>query len=179
MHERKKLREAEYFYSRMIEEQENRDNFTHNLSAFLSPARSVLQYTYTEAKTKSGGQQWYGNHISASSILKFFRDKRDINIHTEPIHPLAEYKLTLTETIHLSASVSVTVTDKDGNIKQQDSSDEPEPKSKGAAPPAVLEIRYKFDDWAGNEDILTLCQMYIQELEDVIKDGIHKGFITG
>jgi len=179
MHEEKKIREAKYFYSRMIEEQKNRDNFTYNLSAFLSCARSVLQYVLEEARPKPGGQQWYDNHISARTILKFFKDKRDINIHTEPIKPLAHYNLTITDTIHLSESLSITVRDKDGNIKQQYSSDEPKPKPKEPETPAALEIKYKFDDWVGSEDILTLCQMYIQELEDIVKDGIHRGFVTG
>ena len=42
-----------------------------------------------------------------------------------------------------------------------------------------LQKRFKFDDWTGNEDVLTLCQIYIQELDVVIKDGVAKGFITG
>ena len=180
MHEKKKLEEAKYFYSKMIEEQRHRENFTYNLSAFLSSARSVLLYALDETKTKSGGQQWYDNCISASNILGFFRDKRDINIHTEPIQPQAHYKLELSETIHLSGSISITVTDKDGNIKQQYSSNKPEPlPKKESQTPAVMQIKYKFNGWVGSEDVLTLCQMYIQELENLIKDGVNKGFITG
>lgn len=173
----KKIREAKYFYSRMIEERRNRDNFTYNLSAFLSCARSVLQYALEEARTKTRGQQWYDNYVSARTILKFFKDKRDINVHTEPIRPLAHYNLRITETLHLSESLSITVRDKDGNIKQQYTSDEPKPRKPEAQ--SNLEIQYKFDDWPGSEDILTLCKMYIQELEDIVKDGIQKGFITG
>jgi len=178
MHESKKLRETKYFYSKMIEEQGHRENFTHNLSAFLSSARSVLQYALNEAKTKPGGQQWYDNRISASPVLKFFKDKRDVNIHTEPIQPQAHYKLELTETIHLSESVSITITDKDGNIKKQYSSSEPEPMPKEPETPAVMEIKYKFNDWVGSEDVFALCQMYVQELENIVKDGVNKGFIA-
>jgi len=171
MHERKKFREAEYFYSKMIEEQERREKFTYSLSAFLSSARSVLQYTLKEAKTKSGGGQWYDNLILTSPVLKFFKDKRDINIHTEPIQPLAHYKSEFSVNIHLSASVSVTVMDKDGNIKEQYSSGEPEPIPKDLEIPEVMEIKYKFDDWVGSEDVLTLCKMYIQELDLTFKDN--------
>lgn len=179
MYERKKLMEAKYFYSKMVEEQGNRDNFTYNLSAFLSSARSVLQYALNEAKTKQGGQQWYDNIISVSPVLKFFKDKRDIDIHIEPIRPEAHLTATLTKTLHLSDSVLVTVKDKEGNIKQQHSSDKPEPKPNKPETPAVLEVSYKFDDWGGSEEVLTLCQRYIQQLEGVIKDGIAKGFVTG
>jgi hypothetical protein len=179
MHEREKIKEAKYFYNKMLEEQGNKDNFRHNLSAFLSSARSVLQYALEVAKTKQGGNQWYGNRISAGYIIKFLKDKRDINIHAEPIQPQAHHKLTITHTLHLSDSLSITVTDKNGNIKSQYHSDEPEPKPKEPETPIVLETRYKFADWSGNEDIPTLCQIYVQELEDVVEDGIRKGFITG
>ena len=178
MHERKKFREAEYCYSKMIEGQGHRENFTYNLSAFLSSARSVLQYALKEAVTKAGGKQWYDNRISASAVLKFFKDKRDINIHTELIQPQEHYKLKSKDTIHLSDSVLINVMDKDRNIKQQYSSGAPEPMPKESETPAVMEIKYKFDDWVGSEDILTLCQMYVQELENAIKDGVNKGFIT-
>ncbi len=84
MHERKKFREAEYFYSKMIEGQGHRENFTYNLSAFLSSARSVLQYALNEVKAKTGGKKWYDDRISASAVMKFFKDKRDINSTPNP-----------------------------------------------------------------------------------------------
>jgi hypothetical protein len=31
-------------------------------------------------------------------------------------------------------------------------------------------VEYAFDDWSGREDVLTLCQSCIQELEKVISD---------
>jgi len=180
MHERKKIEEAKYFYSKMIEEQIHRENFIYNLSAFLSSARSVLQYALNEAKTKVEGQNWYDNLISTSTISKFFKGKRDINIHTEPIKTQAHYKLELKDTLHISDSVSVILRDKDGNIKQRYSSDKPEQlQQKNPQTSEIIEIKYKFDDWAGTEDVLALCQMYIQELEILIKDGVNKGFITG
>ena len=55
MYEQEKLGEANYFYSRMLSEAVDRDAFIFNLSAFLSSARSVLQYAFKEAQTKSGG----------------------------------------------------------------------------------------------------------------------------
>ena len=69
--------------------------------------------------------------------------------------------------------------DKNRNIKQQYSSGVLEPMPKESETQAVMEIKYKFDDWVGSEDILTLCQIYVQELENATKDGVNKGFITG
>ena len=106
----------------MVEEQRNRDNFTHNLSAFLASSRSVLQYTLLEAEKTNGGQKWYESYMLTSSILKFFKDKRDINIHTKPVSLIAKYEASFKETLCISDSVSVILTDKNGNINQQHSS---------------------------------------------------------
>ena len=50
MNEYTKLKEAQYFNSEMVKKQLNRDSFNYNLSAFLSSARSILQYALEEAK---------------------------------------------------------------------------------------------------------------------------------
>jgi len=178
MNERKKLTEAKYFYSRMVEEQRNRDNFSHNLSAFLSSSRSVLQYAFSEVEKNNDGQKWYESHMSANSILRFFKDKRDINIHAKPVSPIAKYDATLKETLGISDAVSVILRDKNGNIKKQHSS-ESQSKSESTKDQAIIQVNYEFDDWNGNEDVLALCQKYLQELERLIEDGVSKGFITG
>lgn len=45
--------------------------------------------------------------------------------------------------------------------------------------PGTGEVRYEFSDWSGNEDVFNLCQKYIQELKNVVKEGKSKGFIKG
>lgn len=57
MNEKDKLEEARWFYAEMVKRQENRKIFKYNLSAFLSSARSVMQYSLKEAKTKNGGNK--------------------------------------------------------------------------------------------------------------------------
>jgi hypothetical protein len=49
MNEKEKLGEASYFYTKMIEEQEDKDAFRFNLSTPPSSARSVRQYAKKEA----------------------------------------------------------------------------------------------------------------------------------
>jgi hypothetical protein len=187
MNEKKKLDEAKYFYSKMSSEQEIRDAFTFNLSAFLSATRSILQYALEEAKNKQGGQIWYDNLMKSSLELRFFKDKRDLNIHEKPIHPKAHYILHAETGGYLTSfgSVSMTVYDKDGNIKQQVQSNpnpaipEITPTKNTNSEPIPNEVKYYFDNWTGTEDVLTLCQKCILELENVINDGISQGFITG
>ena len=53
------------------------ENFQYELSAFLSAARSILQYSLKEAQHKSGGQKWYDDYIAGSAILVFFKDKSE------------------------------------------------------------------------------------------------------
>jgi len=180
MNERKKLDEAKYFYSRMVEEQRNRDNFIHNLSAFLSSSRSVLQYALLEAQKTNEGQKWYESCMSASSILKFFKDKRDVNIHFRPVTIFAEHSVVIKETLGISDSVSVILRDKNGNVKRQHST-ESHPKLMDTKDQhaTIHRLDYKFDDWNEDEEVLTLCQKYLQELERLIDDGVSKGFISG
>lgn len=181
MHEKAKLDEAKYFYDRMVEEQSNVKDFKCNLSAFLSSSRSVLQYALGEAKKIRGGQKWYDSFISSSPILRFFKDKRDINIHTEPIEPQKDYSAAMVETMSISDSVSVVLTDKNGRVKQRAGS-KPQIGAEGEKAdkkPAIIQVKYNFTDWSGKEDILMLCQKYIQEIEKMVNDGIRKGFIKG
>jgi hypothetical protein len=180
MNERRKLAEAKYFYSRMVEEQSNRDNFSHNLSAFLSSARSVLQYAFSELELKENkeGKKWYDSCVSASPILRFFKDKRDINIHTEPVSPVKNTHLTLKDTLGISDWVLVIHRDKNGNIIQQHSN-EFHSKSESTKGQVTRQVEYKFSDWKGDESVLALCQKYLQELERFIENGVSEGFITG
>jgi hypothetical protein len=183
MSKKAKIKEAEYFLARMKVEQDNRENFEFNLSAFLSAARSVLQYAYDEVK-KAGTREmrWYENSVSASPILGYFKDKRDNNVHIEPVKPQANYHVEFHEVIILSDSFEDEVRDKNGKVIARGSSEKPKPepeKQKKQKVPTKEEVKYKFRDWTGNEDVLTLCERYIQELEKVVQDGVSKGFITG
>ena len=181
MNEKTKLKEAKYFYAKMLNEQGNRDAFVYNLSA----ARSVLQYALEEARVKKDGQKWYEKLMISSPLLKFFKDERDINIHAEPVLPKAHYTLYAEagNYILMSGSVTMIVRDKEGNIKQQtkvsaDSSAEQE-KTVQKSISKPNEVRYFFDNWMGHEDILTLSKRCLEEIERAINDGIMQGFIVG
>ncbi|MBU1180527.1 hypothetical protein KJ885_06295 [Patescibacteria group bacterium] len=73
MDEKKKLGEAKYFFKLMSRNKKNKEKFLYNVSAFLTAARSILQYSLEEAKNKSNGQFWYDNYISRNIILQFFK----------------------------------------------------------------------------------------------------------
>lgn len=179
MKELTKLAEAKYFYDRMLAEFDNRENLTYNLSAFLSAARSVLQYALKEVRAKTGGQQWYDEHIAKSSVLSFFKDKRDINIHFESVKPVQHTKITATATVYVSASVHVVHRDKNGNVLYESPPEVTKPKPREPEPPPVVRTEYRFADWTGSEDLITLSQMYLDELHRVVEDGIRRSLLTG
>jgi hypothetical protein len=178
MYEQAKLAEARHFYFRMLAELNDREIFTYNLSAFLSSARSVMQYALEEAKPKTGGQQWYDSQMAASPVLSFFRDKRDINVHFEPLKPVQHTNIAVTTTVHLSASVSITHLDANGNMLYQSPPETHEPEPRTPDAPPVVTTRYRFADWADSENVMTLSQMYLDELQRVVEDGVRNGFLT-
>jgi len=180
MNEKEKLEEARYFYAEMVKHQEDRKVFKHNLSAFLSAARSVMQYALKEVETKKNvGKKWYNDWMKSSYVLKFFRDKRNFNIHTAPIDPRKHVKIHTIVVVSVSESVHIKVTDKNGKVKEEREIKEKPKPHEGPKSSVKSESRYEFDDWKEPEDLITLCKVYIQELENVVQDGISKKFITG
>ena len=177
MYEESKLKEARYFYSRMVSEIDNRQNFIFDLSAFLSAARSVLQYALEEAQNMPGGQQWYDNQMASSAVLKFFKDKRDISVHIQPIQVSQHTSIQLTELVHISESIHIKKFDQNGKLIGEYSSEPSQPSPVSDIPP-IVNHRFTFPDWCGNEDVLELCDLYLKQLDHVVADGQSKGFLT-
>jgi hypothetical protein len=179
MHERNKLNEATYFHRRMADERLSGDPFLYNLSAFLSASRSVLQYAHREANTKKGGSKWYSSQIQARPVLQFFRDKRDVNIHQEPVVPTKHAYVKVPATLHLSGSLEVRQFDSNG-ILWETRRLEGVPRSPVESAPVEVAVAYtKFSDWSGPEDLMELCQKYLDELGSLVEDGISRGFLSG
>lgn len=184
MNEKEKLKEAKYFYSQMSRNKRNKEKFLHNLSAFLTAARSILQYSLEEAKNKNNGQSWYDNYISNDRVLKFFKEKRDKNTRVSPIKSKREVSLAVCEKLRITESVSGKLIKGNGNIvylrnlkSSKNSIFEDNIKKQKFSP--KIRYKYLFNDWSGNEDVLTLCKIYLKKLNYFIKDGIKKSFISG
>src|SRR5665647_662985 len=117
MYEKEKLNEANFFFSLMVKDQNNKQNFTNFLSAFLSSSRSVLQYARAEIEAKNKGLPWYNDYVSKHQPLGFFKDRRDINIHFVPVQPSLAINVTLHDSGSFSESVRVVKRDKDGTVE--------------------------------------------------------------
>lgn len=180
MSKRMKIKEAGYFLARMKDEKDNRENFEFNLSAFLSAARSVLQYTFEDTKkAKTDEMKWYESSVSGSSIVGYFKDKRDTNIHEERIRPRKDSEITITESAGVKESLSAKIKRADGNVEEKTILDDTETKQKPkkSKTSVVIKSTYRFNDWNGVGDVLNLCESYIKELKKIVQDGVSKGFI--
>lgn len=178
MHENAKVAEAEYFLNRMVEDKNDSQAFHFLLSAFLSAARSVLQYALEEVKGNPQAQQWYDSKISGTPILKFFKGKRDLNIHQEPVGTKRHLAIEAQVPIHISESVRVVITRENGTIETRESTSVPAPPRKGESKSSISS-KYFFNDWPGTEDAIILCQSYVVELRTLVEDGKTKRYIRG
>jgi hypothetical protein len=181
MHEANKLEEAEYFLMQMVSAAEDREAYKYNLSAFLSAARSVLNYAKTEAKQKSGSHVWLNNYESASPVVKFFIRRRDVNIHTEPVSPAKENQVHIEDTLHFSGTVEAVVIRNGTPVtgpQQQQSSRLAEGTNWPYPSKVTMSYAYRFSEWPGSEDLPTLCRIYLTELRRLVADGQSKGYLT-
>lgn len=178
MYENDKIAEAEFFLDLMFEANNDSRRFNFFLSAFLSAGRSVLQYALEEVKGTPQAQQWYDSKICGTPILKFFKGKRDLNIHQEPVGTNRHLAIEEQVPIHISESVRVVITREDGTTEIRGSSSVPVPPRKGESKSSISS-KYFFNDWPGPEDAITLCQSYILELRTLVEDGTTKRYISG
>jgi hypothetical protein len=161
----------------MMDVVEDPESFQFELSAFLSSARSILQYGNEEAITKPSGQAWYDGQVSGNPILKHFKDKRDINIHCEPVETNRQIEVTVTEHVNVSESLRIEIRREDGSVEVREHKDDPTP-IKPHSDESTIEIKYYFDDWSGQEDVINLSESYLVALEGFVTDGQTKGFLT-
>jgi len=168
MHEQHKIDEARYFLGQLRALVNERNAFNYNLSAFLAAARSALQYAHKEVQNDPNGRAWYDGQISGKPVVRFFRDKRDISIHANPIKPSAKISVSVTDRLVLSDSFSATIHRKDGSTETVVSQPPPPTPPTPDENESTAEYEYVFQDWSGNEDVVTLCEQYMIEVEALV-----------
>ncbi len=117
MHEQQKIDEAGYFLNRMQVVTNEPAAFRHEFSAFLSAARSALQYALAEAETKPRGQHWFDTQVATRPFIRFFKDKRDTNIHEKPVPPVTNADIGVHEHLGISEQVTIQVVRDDGTVE--------------------------------------------------------------
>jgi len=193
MNEKIKIKEAKYFLLRMKAVESNYEEFTYNLSAFLTSTRTVMQYCCEEA-TNNGQRPWYDSAMDSSDVLKFFKMTRDLVIHVVPCKLQKNVEVQV-PTLTTQASLQPVAISSSGNLVIGTPIQVPATQSAQA----ITIHTYKFDtDWydvitaqynandkafcqglCQSYDVMTFCQKYVDELDRVVTDGINKGYITG
>ncbi|MGD0200917.1 MAG: hypothetical protein ABSD27_09230, partial [Bryobacteraceae bacterium] len=64
MHEATKISEAQFFLGKMSEAREEETAYRYYASAFLTAARSILQYAHEESQAKPSGQAWFDGEVN-------------------------------------------------------------------------------------------------------------------
>ncbi len=161
---REKLAEARYFRAGMDRNANDLTPFKCELSAFLTAARTVLQYLRDECGN-AGRQGWYDNKM-ADQMFRFMGCQRNVNIHERPIEPRQNVTSTVEERVVLRDSFSITTTDEHGNVVQHEEIETTLPE----AVPTEIErtVEYRFADWTGQEDVPALCDKYVGALESIL-----------
>jgi hypothetical protein len=179
MHEGEKLTEAEHFLTRMEATANDPATFRRELSAFLTAARSVLQYADREARTRPGGQAWYENAIAGHPLIAFFKKKRDCNVHAEPVVPSNDATVRIESGLAFSGALGMVYMNPHGEVLERREPDQPAdfvPKAK-----RTLEVvyTYYFPETRHLGDVLSACRGYLGELRALVADGLAKAMISG
>ena len=167
---RNKLEEAKYFLLRMVEVVTNRTYFKHNLSAFLSAARSVTLIMQNEFDKIDGFKEWYirkQNQMSTDPGMHLMNKKRVMTIHQKPVKPRGQIDVSVKEIITITEHVVAVLTHKDGTVERI----EPKQSSHPLPSQSETEIRYRwFFEEIPNKDIITLSREYTLKLESIVRE---------
>lgn len=180
MSKRYKINEAKYFYDRMDETKGNPNYFRYNLSAFLSAARSVIQYAWEEVKggpnstAKPGAQTWFQSEVVSRPYFDDLGGIRNKNVHHYPIDPNKDVTIQIGETLNVSESILVYLNGK--LVSGDPGGSRTNARKKGASTTASHTYHFKE---LPDKDVFDVCKEYLDELDDFVKVGEAKGFITG
>lgn len=142
------------------------------LSAFITPARSVMQYIFASAEQRQRLKE-YNGMVSGNTVLKFFKEERDFNIHKAPIIPnkLATVDIAASITVGMKEEVKIELINGE-DYKEIVSSIESVDNLDNVEETIDSKVQYFFDKWKGEEDLVELCDKYILELEKMIREAL-------
>lgn len=153
-----KLEEAAFFLELMKRAAEKRP-FSYFLSAFLSAARSVLQYAHRETEVNPTAWKWYADAMAGSMLFQFFKEERNLNIHERPVAPTGHYVM-LAETGRFQARFS-------GEA----------PAVQAVAPSRPNMRTFYIADWQP-ETVEEVSDRYLAELRKLIEEGVRLGYVS-
>ena len=164
---RSKLLEAQYFLDRMVENQNDRNPFKYNLSAFVSAFRSVTFVMQKEFDRSEGFEEWWHDEtreaIKNDDCFKLMNKSRKVTIHQKPISPRADISLEIRESITISDTFSVISST--GNSNQGNNSVEPTVGQSSTQ----IEYTWYFEE-SPHVDIITMSRNCIEKLSGLVQE---------
>lgn len=165
-----------------------------HMSAFISQARSVIQYAHKEAK-ETGNLAAFELFVAKSKFLQVFQRLRNFDVHESPlgvhttIHARAYFDLTGRSQNSPKPDGTDSKTQSDVKVVHTllEKVDTTEPLCEDLERSGQIELLqaarsgkelYAKIDFDGNRDLHELCDMYITELERFVAYGQANGFIS-
>ena len=180
MNEDAKIAEAEHFLLELVRSAPRNPTVTRfNVSAFLSAARSALQYAREEAKQKIGGQAWYDAAVKVEPVVEFLKDSRDINIHERPVPMRTHTTIGVgSAALTVSSTLSAVVIQRDDQVTLWEPPPPQIPPLPSTMEPPPTTHAYQFKDWEGPEDVVALCRRYLTEVRRIVDEGRARGLLS-
>lgn len=166
--QRLKQCEAVFYYDKMIEAQinENYEHLKHYISAFVNAARTIQQFTYYDAK-QAGRDSEYEELVRGNQVFEFFRNIRNDNIHERLIETnrIGSSSMEGQFIVRKPETTEEQLVAYKESLRQDDSSG------------IITEVQYFFEEWDGPEDVFTLGDNYLSQLEGFILEAERRGLI--
>ncbi|TBU75195.1 hypothetical protein [Phytopseudomonas daroniae] len=171
-----KIADADYFFRQMCQVGDSsREDFTRQLSAFISSSRSVLQYGLRETKGNAEKKNAYLDLLKKHEVVEFFKDIRDLDIHERPVSPKAHVRTLVVDLVRATSGV---VSTEEDEARWMDPTYEPIQQD-------VILIKtvesttvdYRFHDWPGPENVIALCDIYMIKIKQIISAARADGLI--
>jgi hypothetical protein len=166
-----KFLEAQYFFKRLVDNQNNREEFKFNLSAFLSAFRSVTLFMQKEFGKINEFKKWYSDQqckMKANSDFSLLNTKRVMTIHTSSVKPHARITISLSDSVTATDSCSAQIVHQGGSTENTDLA-EPQPPKHTIEPEVADRWLWYFADQP-NKDVITICKESMEILEDIVKE---------
>lgn len=177
-----KNNEAIYFFNRMknLQEKGKLIEFTYNLSAFLTAARSITAYVRDNAKKKD--QSKIENLTKSDNRIDFLRKQRNITVHRSNLQMSAATNFDISTEITVNIREDIQIEKLGNEVNESKIVTETEPKLFGLTADDDQENinithQFYFKEWKGNEDILGLCSYYLTWINAFMTKMRDRGYI--
>lgn len=170
MNAEQKLNEAKYFLKQTGITSNDSEEFSYNLSAFLSAARSVTWCLQKEFSKHPKFADWYNRkqeEMRHDKLMNFFNKKRNF-VLKEKLPDLrrgTKVSTNLLPSLLFTDSVTIKISEPEGSTKVEKIEYTPSGNKKKTTIP--FQKVYFFEEFS-DRNVIELCEEHIKRLESII-----------